>query len=141
MEAFFPGSSQARRRFAVEVTELVPDGTPAVPGAAAVRGWPVERPSGTPSLALRIDLGGVSFGYSGDPQWTTALAHAADGAEMIVAEACTYDTASVGAPERGGGALSRLGLRAECTRRFAKCLASGHGAGPDASGVRTVQKR
>jgi ribonuclease BN (tRNA processing enzyme) len=91
MEAFFPGSSHARRRFAVEVTELVPDGTPAALGAATVRGWQVEHPSGAPPLALRIDLGGASFGYSGDTQWTPALTQAADGADLFATEAYTYD--------------------------------------------------
>jgi ribonuclease BN (tRNA processing enzyme) len=91
METLFPGSSQARRRFAVDVTELVPGGLPAALGAATVRGWQVEHPSGAASLALRIDLGGTSFGYSGDTQWTPALAQAADGADLFAAEAYTYD--------------------------------------------------
>ena len=91
MEALFPGSSRARRRFAVHVTELAPDGTPAEVGAAIVRGWQVEHPSGAPPLALRVDLGGTSFAYSGDTQWTPALTHAADGTDLFAAEAYTYD--------------------------------------------------
>jgi len=91
METLFPGSSHVQRRFAVEVTELVPDGTPTALGAATVRGWQVEHPSGAPSLALRIDLEGASFGYSGDTEWTPALAQAADGADLFAAEAYTYD--------------------------------------------------
>src|SRR5215831_18588554 len=63
METLFPGSSRAARRFAVQVTELAPDGTPAEVGVAAVRGWRVEHPSGAPPLALRVDLGGASFAY------------------------------------------------------------------------------
>jgi ribonuclease BN (tRNA processing enzyme) len=50
-----------------------PDGTPAELGAATVRGWQVEHPSYAPPLALRVDLGGASFAYSGDTQWTPAL--------------------------------------------------------------------
>ncbi|HYB47561.1 MAG TPA: MBL fold metallo-hydrolase, partial [Streptosporangiaceae bacterium] len=61
MEALFPGSSQAKRRFPVQVTELSTDGTPAALGAATVRGWQVEHACGAPPLALRVDLGGVSF--------------------------------------------------------------------------------
>ena len=91
MEALFPGSSQARRRFEVEVTELRPDGEPAPLGAATVRGWEVEHACGAPPLALRVDLGGASFAYSGDTQWTPMLARAAHGADLFAVEAYTFD--------------------------------------------------
>jgi ribonuclease BN (tRNA processing enzyme) len=65
MEALFPGSSQAQRRFPVQVSELRTDGTPAALGAATVRGWEVEHACGAPPLALRIELGGVSFALLG----------------------------------------------------------------------------
>ena len=68
MEALFPGSSRAQRRFAVEVTELRTDGKAAGLSAAAVRGWEVEHACGAPPLALRVELGGTSFAYSGDTQ-------------------------------------------------------------------------
>ncbi|HXP18765.1 MAG TPA: MBL fold metallo-hydrolase [Streptosporangiaceae bacterium] len=91
METLFPGSSRARRRFAVHVTELATDGTPAQIGAATIRGWEVEHPSGAPPLALRIDLAGTTFAYSGDTAWTPALAKAARHADLFAAEAYTYD--------------------------------------------------
>ncbi len=91
MEVLFPGSGQVRRRFAVEVTELRPDGTPASIGAAVVRGWEVVHACGAPPLALRVEVGGRSFGYSGDTQWTTALTEAAGGADLFAAEAYTFD--------------------------------------------------
>jgi ribonuclease BN (tRNA processing enzyme) len=90
MESLFPGSSSAQRRFEVRVLELVPDGTPAELGAATVRGWEVEHASGAPSLALRVDLGQAGFAYSGDSQWTPALAVAARGSDVFAAEAYTY---------------------------------------------------
>jgi ribonuclease BN (tRNA processing enzyme) len=65
MEALFPGSSSTHRRFAVQVTELATDGVPAGLGAATVRGWEVEHACGAPPLALRVELDGVSFAYSG----------------------------------------------------------------------------
>ena len=77
MKALFPGSSQAQRRFPVEVTELRADGTAAGLGA--------------PPLALRVELGGTSFAYSGDTQWTAALAEAAHGADLFAVEAYTFD--------------------------------------------------
>jgi ribonuclease BN (tRNA processing enzyme) len=51
MEALFPGSGSAHRRFPVEVIELATDGTPAALGAASVRGWEVEHACGAPPLA------------------------------------------------------------------------------------------
>jgi ribonuclease BN (tRNA processing enzyme) len=91
MEALFPGSSQVRRRFPVEVTELATDGTPATVAGAAVRGWQVEHACGAPPLALRVELGGASFGYSGDTEWTPALAEAARGTGLFAVEAYTFD--------------------------------------------------
>jgi ribonuclease BN (tRNA processing enzyme) len=91
MEVLFPGSSQVRRRFEVEVRELALDGSPQPAGAATVRGWEVEHASGAPPLAVRVDLGGVSFGYSGDTQWTPALVPAARDADLFAAEAYTFD--------------------------------------------------
>ena len=91
METLFPGSSRAQRRFPVQVTELAADGTPAKLGPATVRGWQVEHACGAPPLALRVDLGGASFAYSGDTQWTPALAEAAQGADLFAVEAYTFD--------------------------------------------------
>src|SRR6266704_1959002 len=91
MEVLFPGSSQVRRRFEVEITELRTDGTPADLGAATIRGWEVEHACGAPPLALRAELGGRSFAYSGDTQWTPALAEAAREADLFAVEAYTFD--------------------------------------------------
>jgi ribonuclease BN (tRNA processing enzyme) len=90
METLFPGSSTVRRRFDVQVTEVAPDGTPVQLGAATVRGWEVEHACGAPPLALRVDVGQASFAYSGDSQWTPALALAADGADLFAVEAYTF---------------------------------------------------
>jgi ribonuclease BN (tRNA processing enzyme) len=91
METLFPGSSRVRRRFPIEVTELATDGTPAMLGAATVRGWEVEHACGAPPLALRVEFGGVTFAYSGDTQWTPALAEVARKADLFAAEAYTFD--------------------------------------------------
>jgi ribonuclease BN (tRNA processing enzyme) len=90
MEALFPGSGRAPRRFRVEVSELPPDGTPARLGAATVRGWEVEHACGAPPLALRVELGGASFAYSGDTEWTPALAMPAREADLFAVEAYTF---------------------------------------------------
>ena len=38
-----------------------------------------------------MDLDGASFAYSGDTEWTPALAHAAQGADLFAVEAYTFD--------------------------------------------------
>jgi len=91
METPFPGSSQVPQRFPVEITELRTDGKPAGLGAATVRGWEVEHACGAPPLGLRVELGSVNFAYSGDSQWTPALAKAAYGADLFAVEAYTFD--------------------------------------------------
>jgi ribonuclease BN (tRNA processing enzyme) len=92
MEASFPGSHGARRRFGVDVVELAPGSTSAVNGIE-VTSWEVDHPSGAPPLALRLRLGGTTIAYTGDTAWTGNLIAAADGADLLIAEAYYYDKA------------------------------------------------
>jgi ribonuclease BN (tRNA processing enzyme) len=66
MDAMFPGSSQVERKFAIELVELKPE-VPAMAGSRGptVTGYPVVHPSGTPSLALRIECDGKVIAYTG----------------------------------------------------------------------------
>jgi hypothetical protein len=66
------------------------DATPAGLAAASVHGWEVQHACGAPRLALRVELGGVSFAYSGNTQWTPALAEVARGADLLAVEAYTF---------------------------------------------------
>jgi ribonuclease BN (tRNA processing enzyme) len=90
MEGLFPGSSSVERRFAVDVVELAPR-VPATVGPATVRAFPVDHPSGAPALALRVEVAGRVVAYSGDTAWTEALAEAADGADLFIVEAYTFE--------------------------------------------------
>lgn len=90
MEASFPGSTRVRRRFTLEVVELVPGAGSAAVGPVSVRGWQVEHPSGAPPLALRVEAGDRAFGYSGDTSWTPALLQAAAETDLFACEAYTY---------------------------------------------------
>jgi ribonuclease BN (tRNA processing enzyme) len=92
MECLFPGSSQVRRRFAVEVTELNPRGAATVAGVRA-QAFPASHPSGAPALILRLTLGGRIIAYTGDTAWTPAIATAAAGADLLIAEAYYWDKA------------------------------------------------
>jgi ribonuclease BN (tRNA processing enzyme) len=90
MEVLFPGSASADRRFSLDITELVPGGTTTVAGLA-VTNWPVSHPSGAPALALRLHLGGKTIAYTGDTAWTDDLVTAAADADLLIAEAYSFD--------------------------------------------------
>lgn len=90
MEAFFPGSSSAQRRFSLEFIELPEDQTTTV-GSLAVTPYGVVHPSGAPSYALRVECAGKTISYSGDSEWTDALIQAARGADLFVCEAYFFE--------------------------------------------------
>src|SRR5262249_43238586 len=90
MEIFFPGSSSATRRFPlefIEVSEYVP--TPLGPWTTTA--FPVRHPSGAPSYALRVQFGAKIMGYSGDTEWTDTLVAAAEGADLFICEAYSFE--------------------------------------------------
>ena len=93
MECMFPGSSGVRRRFAVEVTELRPGGSAAVAAGVRAQAFQASHPSGAPALILRLTLGGRIIAYTGDTAWTPAIAAAAAGADLLIAEAYYWDKA------------------------------------------------
>jgi ribonuclease BN (tRNA processing enzyme) len=90
MECLFPGSSRVRRRFEVTVTELTPGRTASVAGIE-VGALPASHPSGAPALVLRLAVGGTVIAYTGDTSWTPAVADAAAGADLLIAEAYYWD--------------------------------------------------
>lgn len=90
MEASFPGSTQVRRKFTLDVVELVPGAGSVSVGPISVRGWHVVHPSGVPALALRVEADNRAFGYSGDTSWTPALLEAAAGTDVFACEANTH---------------------------------------------------
>lgn len=86
-EALYPRSTEM---FQVEVVELEPGTTTSVAGVE-VAAWEVDHRSGAPPLALRLEVDGVSVGYTGDTAWTDALPEVADGTDLFIAEALFYD--------------------------------------------------
>jgi ribonuclease BN (tRNA processing enzyme) len=90
MECLFPGSSVARRRFTVRVTELAPDSTVHVAGMQ-VAAWAADHPSGAPALCLRLSMAGKVIGYTGDTGWTSSLTKVAAEADLLIAEAYYRD--------------------------------------------------
>lgn len=90
MEVLFPGLAGTTQRFPVEFVELF-DRQPATIGPAAVTPFAVVHASGAPSYALRVGYGGKVIAYSGDTEWTEALAEASAGADLFVCEAYFFD--------------------------------------------------
>jgi ribonuclease BN (tRNA processing enzyme) len=92
MEAHFPGSSKVKRRFPVEIVELTPEVHANIAaGLAFVTGYEVVHPSGTPSLALRVESSGKVISYTGDTEWTGTLLNAGRGADLLICECYQYD--------------------------------------------------
>ena len=90
MEAMFPGSTSARRRFEIRFAEVPGDLEPVMAAGAEVTAAEVVHASGAPALALRIRLGGRTLAYSGDTEWTPALAEVSRDADVFVCEAYTF---------------------------------------------------
>lgn len=90
MEAMFPGSSTAERKFEVRIVELELGAAIAV-GDTTVAAFEVKHPSGSPSTALRIVHDGKTLCYTGDTEWVDALVAAAHDADLLIAEGYTYE--------------------------------------------------
>lgn len=91
-EALYPGSSRRERAFDVEFLELH-QRSPATVNGLRVTPFEVVHPSGAPSYALRVEYAGRTLAFSGDTEWTEALAEAAAGADLFICECNSYDRA------------------------------------------------
>lgn len=91
MEATFPGSSTAKRKFEVILMEATPGETQTINGvaidAAHVRHGPVKGPF----LAYRLTLGDKTIAYTGDTEWVDDLVDIGRDADLFIAEAYVYD--------------------------------------------------
>ncbi len=90
MDAFFPGSSGVKRKFEIALREVGP-GVPLAAGAVRVTPFIGLHPSGDNAYSLRFEVGGKIIACSGDTEWTDALAEAARGADLLVAEAYCFE--------------------------------------------------
>ncbi len=52
--------------------------------------YDVIHPSGAPSYALRVALGGKTLAYSGDTEWTDALIPVARGADLFICDCYSF---------------------------------------------------
>jgi ribonuclease BN (tRNA processing enzyme) len=90
MEIFFPGSSNVTRRFPLELIELN-ECAPTPVGPWSVTPFPVQHSSGAPSYALRVQFGAKILSYSGDTEWADTLVAAAEGADLFICEAYSFE--------------------------------------------------
>ncbi|HTZ40945.1 MAG TPA: MBL fold metallo-hydrolase [Syntrophales bacterium] len=90
MEAHFPGSSGVNRKFEIDLREMEPR-VSLMAGAVRVTPFIGLHPSGDNAYSLRIEVGGKVITCSGDTEWTEALTEAARDADLLIAEAYTYE--------------------------------------------------
>jgi ribonuclease BN (tRNA processing enzyme) len=91
MEALFENSSRTKQRFDLGVVALTPETTASF-GAVNVTPFPVVHgESGGPFLAYRIEAEGRVIAYTADTEWTGALIPLGRDADLLIAEAYTYD--------------------------------------------------
>jgi ribonuclease BN (tRNA processing enzyme) len=91
MEALFEHSSKTKQKFELSVIELHP-GQPQQFGPVAVTPYPVVHgESGGPFLGLRVEAEGRTIAYTADTEWTEMLVPLGRDADLLIAEAYTYD--------------------------------------------------
>ncbi|MBZ0163736.1 MAG: MBL fold metallo-hydrolase [Notoacmeibacter sp.] len=90
-ETFFPGSSDIRLGFDLELRELKP-GQPNVFNSLAVTPYEVNhgKPGGA-YLAYRIEVERKTIAYTGDTEWTDTLIPLGKEADLLIAEAYFLD--------------------------------------------------
>jgi ribonuclease BN (tRNA processing enzyme) len=94
MEALFPGSLKVQRKFSIELIELTPERRTRVGRKdICVTGYSVVHPSGSPSLALRLECDDKVLAYTGDTEWVDSLIEAGRDADLFIAEAYWYERA------------------------------------------------
>ncbi|NPU15467.1 MBL fold metallo-hydrolase [Bradyrhizobium sp. 83002] len=91
MEAMFEHSSSTPRKFELSVVELAPE-QPVRFGDVGVTPFPVVHGnSGGPFLGYRIEAEGKVVAYTADTEWTDSLIPLGREADLLVAEAYTFD--------------------------------------------------
>jgi len=90
-EALFENSSKTKQRFDLRLVALEPKVTASF-GAVNVTPFPVVHgESGGPFLAYRIETEGRVIAYTADTAWTETLIPLGRDADLLIAEAYTYD--------------------------------------------------
>lgn len=91
-EVLFPGSSEAKRKFEVELIEIAPNEIRDVHGVI-VSAYPMRHPCGAPPLGLRLAADGRTVAYTGDTEWNEDIIPLGRDADLFVVECLFYDKA------------------------------------------------
>jgi ribonuclease BN (tRNA processing enzyme) len=89
-EVLYPGSSQLKLRFPLEIVELEAGRSVRFDDLAATP-FDVVHPSGAPSFALRLSWPDKVVAFSGDTEWTDALIEVARDADLFISECYGYE--------------------------------------------------
>ena len=93
MEALFENSSRTKQRFDLDIVTLSPSATARFGEVSVTPFAVVHGESGGPFLAYRIEAGGRVVAYTADTEWTEALIPLGRDADLLIAEAYTFDRA------------------------------------------------
>jgi ribonuclease BN (tRNA processing enzyme) len=88
-EAALPTSSATQQRFALTYAEL--SERPMRVGPAEVVAYPVAHLPETAPHGISVRVGGRTISYTGDTDWCDALPRLADGADLFIAEAYSFE--------------------------------------------------
>jgi ribonuclease BN (tRNA processing enzyme) len=94
-EALYPGAPDAERPFETRFVEFA-EGVPQDFGPARITPLRVSHSGGTAPHGLRVEYDGRVIAYSGDTEWTDALADLARGADLFICECNFFDTKAPG---------------------------------------------
>ena len=91
MEAMFPGSYDAKRKFEIIFQEVTPE-QPAVINGMDIAAFPmIHDDRAGPCQGYRFSREGKTFAFSGDTGWTDALLPLADEADVLLIECYSYN--------------------------------------------------
>jgi ribonuclease BN (tRNA processing enzyme) len=89
-EVFYPRSLEMERKFELTFIELDKDVRHVLDGIA-VTAYEVNHYSGSPSYALRFEVDGKVFAFSGDAGWSDNVVKAGKDADLYLIECYQYD--------------------------------------------------
>jgi ribonuclease BN (tRNA processing enzyme) len=90
-EALFPGSTKVPRRFDLSFLEMTAGAAPIEVAGTRATAYEVTHPSGAPSHALRLDLGGKTIAFTGDTEWVEPLVDCGRDADLYIMECYAFD--------------------------------------------------
>jgi ribonuclease BN (tRNA processing enzyme) len=89
LESAFPGSSRTKQHFPILYREIGKSETEI--GPAAISALSVDHTPGANAIGLRVRVADTTIAYSGDTAWTNSLVALAEGTDLFVCEAYSFE--------------------------------------------------